>query len=408
MVERARSTPAESTDRPLRVLRLIARLNIGGPARHTVILNDRLRDFGFETLLVHGSPGATESNLEDLARDRGIDTIYVTELGRRIHPLDDLKAFVRVLRIMRRWRPDIVHTHTAKAGSIGRVAAFLSNLTRRRSKRCVIVHTFHGHVFAGYFGTAGSLAVRVIERTLALMTDRIIAISDRQRNDLVDGFRITSPSRVSVVPLGLDLDDLLQRSLEFRGVRSTLAFGERDVVIGFVGRLVPIKDVETFIRAAALASERLPALRVVIAGDGECRGRLEELARNLGIGERVRFLGWRRDLLPLYASFDLFVLSSLNEGTPVALIEAMAAGVPVIATSVGGVPDVLHDGENGTLVPARDPISLANAICTVAADPQRSRSLAENARATVSRRYNSGRLVEDIARLYTDVVGRNQ
>jgi len=393
---------------PVRVLRVIARLNVGGPARHTVILNQGLHALGFETLLVHGTPGIAESSLEDLAHDRGVRTIHIPELGRRIHPLDDLKAFVRLFRLVRTWQPDIVHTHTAKAGAIGRLAAFLYNLGRHRSKRCAIVHTFHGHVFSGYFGAMGSLAVRLIEKALSTITDRIIAISDRQRDDLVLRFNIAPANRVRVVPLGLELGDLLQRTPDVRGMRSALGFADENFVVGFVGRLVPIKDVETLIRAAALAGEGVPSLRVVIAGDGECRGALEKVVRDLQLADRVRFVGWQRDLLALYSTFDLFVLSSLNEGTPVALIEAMAAGVPAIATSVGGVPDVLLDGGSGVLVPPHDSSALSRAMCAAIAQPQRLREMAARARAMVGGRYTAARLVEDTACVYAEVLGQKR
>ena len=402
------STTTPLTARPLRVLRLIARLNIGGPARHTVILDHGLREIGFETLLVHGSASAMEGSLEDFARRRDVPTAHVPELGRRIHPLDDLRAFVRVLRHIRKARPDVVHTHTAKAGAVGRVAALVYNVTRPRNRRCALVHTFHGHVFAGYFGTLGTLAVRLIEKTLARITDRIVTISDLQRDDLVARFGIAPASRVSVVPLGLELEDLLQRAPDFRGVRSTLGLKDDDFVLGFVGRLVPVKDVATLIRAGALAMKRIPGLRMVIAGDGECRSSLEQEARDLLPADTVQFLGWRRDLVDLYAAFDLFVLSSLNEGTPVALIEAMAAGVPAIATAVGGVPDVLHDGQSGILVPAQDPAALADAVCRAAAQPRRSLEMAERARSSVAARYGAGRLVADMARLYGEVVVEKQ
>jgi glycosyltransferase involved in cell wall biosynthesis len=388
----------------LRVLRVIARLNVGGPARHTVILDHGLRTLGAETLLVHGSTGPMEASLEDFARQRGVAVTHVAELGRRIHPFDDLRAFARVMRLVWKWQPDVVHTHTAKAGVVGRLAALVYNATRARARRCAVVHTFHGHVFSNYFGTAGSFAVRVIERTFARVTDRIVAISDTQRDDLVSRFAIARPGQVSVVPLGLELDGLLQRAPAFRGRRAEWGFSDGDVVVGYVGRLVPVKDVGTLIRAVALAGQRLPRLKMVIAGDGECRQSLEQLVRELDIPDRVRFVGWQRDLLQLYAAFDIFALSSLNEGTPVALIEAMAAGVPVVATAVGGVADVVRHDETGILVPPRNPSALADAINRTATQPLRSAQLAERARTIVASRYGADRLVTDILGLYKTVV----
>ena len=211
--------------RPLRILRIIARLNIGGPARHVTILDRGLRARGHETLLAYGPVGPGEGSLEDLARD--LPTHPVPELGRQIRVAGDLIAFVRILRLLFQFRPDVVHTHTAKAGTLGRLAAAVYNLTRVRRRRTLVVHTFHGHVLDGYFGPVGDRLVRTAERTLARLTDRIIAISDRQRRDLIERFRICAPARVAVVPLGLELDDLLSLSPTHPSLRPALGDSRR-------------------------------------------------------------------------------------------------------------------------------------------------------------------------------------
>jgi glycosyltransferase involved in cell wall biosynthesis len=384
----------------LRVLRLIARLNVGGPALHTVILNDGLRRRGLETLLVYGSVGPQEASFEELARARSLPTVHVPQLGRRISALDDARALVRILGILWRWTPDVVHTHTAKAGTLGRIAALVYNTTARRSRRCAVIHTFHGHVLEGYFGPLGSAVVRAVERTLARITNRIVTISVRQQDDITRRFAIAPPGKVAIVPLGLELGPLL--ALDARSGRTrTGPTGKSDeVIVGYVGRLVPIKDLDTLVRGVALARERLPQIRLVIAGDGDERRALEARVTELGLEGRVDFLGWRSDLAALYQTMDVFVLTSINEGTPVSLIEAMAAGVPVVASSVGGVPDVVEDGVTGVLVPPRQPEAVAAAIVSAVTQPERAWVMAARARRSVRDRFDSARLVQETEAMY--------
>jgi glycosyltransferase involved in cell wall biosynthesis len=384
----------------LRVLRLIARLNVGGPALHTVILNDGLRRRGLETLLVYGSVGPQEASLEDLARARSLPTVHVPQLGRRISALDDARAFVRILGILWRWTPDVVHTHTAKAGTLGRIAALVYNTTARRSRRCAVIHTFHGHVLEGYFGPLGSAVVRAVERTLARITNRIVTISVRQRDDITRRFAIAPPGKVAIVPLGLELGPLLALDARSGRTRTGPPAGSDEVIVGYVGRLVPIKDLDTLVRGVALARARLPQIRLVIAGDGDERRALEARVTELGLEGRVDFLGWRSDLAALYQSMDVFVLTSINEGTPVSLIEAMAAGVPVVASSVGGVPDVVEDGVTGVLVPPRQPEAVAAAIVSAVRQPERASVMAARARRSVRDRFDSARLVQETEAMY--------
>ena len=258
----------------------------------------------------------------------------------------------RVVGLVWRWAPDVVHTHTAKAGTLGRIAALVYNVAARRSRRCAVIHTFHGHVLEGYFGPLGSAAVRAIERVLARVTDRIVTISVRQRDDITRRFSIAPPGKVVIVPLGLELGPLLALEERTAGLRSGASAAADEIVVGYVGRLVPIKDLETLVRGVALARPRLPRIRLLIAGDGDERPALEARVKELGLDDCVEFLGWRGDLAALYRRMHVFVLTSINEGTPVSLIEAMAAGVPVVATSVGGVPDVVERWRDWSAPPA--------------------------------------------------------
>jgi glycosyltransferase involved in cell wall biosynthesis len=320
-------------------------------------------------------------------------------LGRRISVIGDLRAFLALLRLMFRLRPDIVHTHTAKAGTLGRLAGALYNVTRARRRRAVVVHTFHGNVLDGYFSAPLSAAIRATERTLALLTDVIIAIAPQQRDDLVHRYRISGPSKIRLVRLGLDLSALLSVDERTPTLRGELSIAEDALVVGYVGRLVPIKNVELLLRAFATAFHSNPGAYLVIAGDGPLGDPLARLSRELGVADRVRFLGWRRDLRALYASFDVLALTSRNEGTPVAVIEAMAAARPVVATKVGGVPDVVDAG-SGLLVPSDDGESLAGALRELAASGAVRRRMGTAGRQLVATRYSSTRLIEEIDALY--------
>jgi glycosyltransferase involved in cell wall biosynthesis len=396
------------TASPLRVVRIIARLNVGGPARHTVILDDGLRGCGYETMIVHGSVEEHEASLEHLVHERGLPSLHVPSLGRRISPFDDLRAFAAIFRTLRRWRPDVIHTHTAKAGTLGRLAAALHSALLPRRQRPVVVHTFHGHVFSNYFGAAGNLLVRSTERALARLTDLVIAISPTQRMDLTERFAIAPPDRVRVVPLGLELGPLLTLRRGCRRVTDEMGVAPDAVTVGFVGRLVPVKDVATLIRAVGIAARSIPQLHLLIAGDGALRAALSACARDAGIADRTHFLGWCTDLGALDSAMDVFALTSLNEGTPVSLIEAMAAGVPAIATNVGGVPDVIEHGMNGLLVPPREPAAMARAIVETVSDRARADERAQTARGLVAARHDPARLVRDIDALYREPLRRKR
>lgn len=396
-------TPPPTTD-ALKVVRIIARLNIGGPARHATILDAGLSRLGFHTLLVYGTPAAAEGSLENLVKERSLRSIWIPELGREISPWSDLVALVRLTRLLFREHPDVVHTHTAKAGALGRLAAAAFNATRFRRHRCLVVHTFHGHVLNGYFGGVGNAALRFAERALARVTDWIITISTRQQEDITRRFRVAPANKTVIIPLGLDLTPLLQLAKPDQDRGERFGFPREAFVFGYVGRFAAIKDLDTLPGAFARVAQSSPNARLMLVGDGELRHHLETVVSSLGIGDRVRFVGWQLDLVRVYSAFDALVLSSRNEGTPVAVIEAMAAGLPVVATAVGGVADVLDDGRCGLLVPPGDADALARAMTRLATDPVLRRELGCSGRRSVAARFRSERLVAEIARLYQDGV----
>ncbi|MGE5243996.1 MAG: glycosyltransferase family 4 protein [Betaproteobacteria bacterium] len=393
----------------MKILRVIARLNVGGPARHVVLLDRGLRARGHQTLLVHGTVGDDEASLEHLATDAGVPALKIEDLGRRVSPLGDARAFLQLLRTTFREAPDVMHTHTAKAGALGRIAAAAFNATRRRRRRCLVVHTFHGHVLDGYFGPVANRLVRGVERMLARATDRIVAISPSQRDEIVGRFGIGRPDAAVVVPLGLDLLPLLAGTgAGARSLRGELGIDEKGIVFGYVGRLVPIKDLPTLVLAFARLLDTVPNASLVIAGDGPVRPELERLVAARRLTSRVRLLGWREDLVDLYETIDVCVLASRNEGTPVAVIEAMAAGRPVVATRVGGVPDVVDEGETGLLVAAGDVDGLATAMVRLAVDREARCRMGRVGRTRAAARFGSERLVDDIDRLYATALAEKR
>lgn len=381
------------TDTPVRCVRVIARLNVGGPAQHAILLTEHLAAT-YPTLLVTGTVAAGEADMLPLARERGLRMFVIPELGREIRLLSDIRVFWKLFLLFRRVRPTIVHTHTAKAGTVGRLAAIAARVPVR-------VHTFHGHVFRGYFGRFKTGVFLRIERMLARFTDTIIAISDTQAEELSQRYAICERERIQVIPLGLQLErfghsDDVQLRAEFR--RSLGVTDES--VICIVGRLVPIKNHDLFLEAAARVLRCGRRCVFVIAGGGTEEVRLRQRAAALGIAANVRFLGWRTDLERIYAGSDVVALTSDNEGTPVAVIEAMAAGRSIVATDVGGVSDVLENGRFGRIVAPSDPDQFAAAIIALLDDSKLRGGLAEAARASALARYGLPRLVSDITRLY--------
>jgi glycosyltransferase involved in cell wall biosynthesis len=339
--------------------------------------------------------------MADLAAAEGARMEHVPQLVQPPRPHLDAAALARVAAIARRFRPQIVHTHTAKAGFVGRLAGL--GAVRPRP---VVVHTYHGHVLEGYFGPARERAYRSLEAFLARRTDCLVGVSQATVDDLIR-LGVAPAARFRVVPLGLDLEPFAHPDRDSGStVRNEIGAAEDDVVLTFVGRVVPIKRVDLLLRAVALARGSA-RVRLVVVGDGEPRGRLEALSGELGIGDAVSFLGYRRDLPAIAAATDVAVLSSANEGTPVSLIEAAAAGRPAIATRVGGVSEVVTSG-TGILVAPGDPEALATAIARLAADPGLRARLGATAHERVLRLYSAQRLVAAIRELYDDLLARRR
>lgn len=389
----------------IQIIRIITRLNIGGPSIQAVTLSTRLDAVGFRTLLVHGRLGQGEGDMSYLLRPVAPDVVYLPSLVRQVAPWRDLGALWHVYRLLRRVRPRIVHTHTAKAGTVGRLASLLYNLTRGRSARARLVHTYHGHVLEGYFSRRSAAIFEGVERFLARWTDALVAISPQIRLELLEEHRIGRPDQFHLVPLGFDLAPFATVDAQARQqARVALNLPAAATVVTSVGRLTSIKQPQLFLETARIVKDRYPDAVFLVAGDGELRPGLEALADKLGLTDSVRFLGWQRNLPIIYAATDVFLLTSRNEGTPVALIEAMAAGVPGVSTDVGGVRDVISGPELGVLVPSGGAAALAEAVCALLDRPELRRQMGERGRQSVLERYSLDRLADDIAALYRELL----
>lgn len=381
---------------PIRVLRVIARLNVGGPAIQVSNLAARLRPLGYETTLLRGRAGEREGSMEHIAQALGVVPREVPGLRRGIG-MHDLRALRNLIGWIRHFRPHIMHTHTAKAGALGRLAVMAVPWWRPR----VVVHTFHGHVLKGEFSPRVSRGVALVERVLALAADRVIAVSEEIADDLVE-FGVAPREKVEVVHLGFDLSRFADREDEREDVRNTtrarLGIPQNARVVAIIARVVKVKRVDRFLAMARQLSD-LEDVYFLVAGDGDLLDALAESEDARALDGRLIWAGFERDVAAVCFASDVVALTSDNEGTPVCLIEAQAAAVPVVTTEVGGVRTVVRDGESGD-VRSKDPGALAGAVRRLLDDTElRARYGACGRRHALSR-FGVERLVADIDNLY--------
>jgi glycosyltransferase involved in cell wall biosynthesis len=384
------------------IARVIARLNVGGPSIQAVLMTAAFSRKGYQALLLTGTVPAEEASMEYLADAYGVRPTRIPTLSRGISGVKDLAALWRLVATFRREKPLVVHTHTAKAGTLGRLAALATRVP-------VVVHTFHGHVFDGYFSPFATRVFLGIERFLARYTDRIIAVSESQKRELVDVYRVAQDEKVSVIPLGFDMDPYLRVAGRDNTLRGLLDCSAGTTLVGWVGRLTPIKAPELFLACADRLRSRAPDLRFAVIGDGELRDQCEQFVATAQLDPIVTFTGSQQQLERIYADLDLLVLTSINEGTPVALLEAMASSRAFVATDVGGVRDLMvgtpqeKSGfevfENGILVP-RDPEILASAVTYLTEKAELRRRMGEAGRRFVAGRFSEQRLAGDLEALY--------
>lgn len=386
-----------ANDEPIRILRVIARLNMGGPAIHVSNLAAGLETRGYSTTLVAGSLARGEDSMAFLADRLGIRVVGVSELQREVSPLHDARAVKRLTSIIREVRPHILHTHTAKAGAIARAAARVSGSARPP----IVVHTFHGHVLKGYFDPVRTAVFKEVERSLARSSDVLVAVSPEVRDELVEA-GIAPREKFEVIRLGIPLEERLGDTTADLDYRHDYGIRKDAFVVGWVGRMTAVKDTDAVLEIVRATRERGVDAVLVMVGDGPDRERLEQRAHDLGIARSTFFVGYQSEVAGYYRLFDAFLLPSVNEGTPVSAIEALASGTPVVATKVGGVPDVVRDGLDGFLVAPGDTEEAAGKLALLASDANLRARLGAAGRERVLERYSVARLVDDVDRLYRE------
>lgn len=335
-----------------KVLRIINRLNLGGPTYNAAYLSKYLPE-EFETLLVAGMKDESEASSEYIVESLDLKPRYIKDMYREINPIKDYPAYKELVQIIKEFKPDIVHTHAAKAGAIGRLAAYNCGVP-------IVIHTFHGHVFHSYFGKLKTRVFLEIERFLARRSTKIVAISAIQKEELCKEFKVAPCEKFAQVSLGFDLDRFqVDNDVKRSMFRKKYDLNEEDIAVGIIGRLVPVKNHKLLFDALAkIKSQTTKSIKLMVIGDGELRDQLETLAENLGLtfsnesaqGVDIVFTSWIKAIETALPGLELVALSSFNEGTPVSLIEAQAANIPVISTKVGGIQDIVLENETAILV----------------------------------------------------------
>lgn len=388
----------------IKILRIVNRFNLGGPTYNAAYLSRYLGP-GFETMLVGGIHDTDETSSEFILRELGLTYQLIPEMRRAINPYYDTRAYARLSRIIRSFKPDIVHTHASKAGALGRMAAIRNGVP-------VIVHTFHGNVLESYFSGIKSRVFINIERYLADHSNRIIAISQNQKDDLVRILQLKDPGKVEIIPLGFDLSRFTEnQEVKRKSFRDRFRLQEDEIAIGIIGRLVPIKNHSLFLSAVRFLKEHSnKKFRAFVIGDGYKRRELEKLAEEMGIffpGSNVKeteslliFTSWIKEMDEVMAGLDIVTLTSLNEGTPVSLIEAQAANKPVVTTRVGGIENAVWPGKTALLSGVGDKEGFCRNVLTMVEDDGLRKELGIPGWDFVRTRYHYTRLVKDMTKLY--------
>ncbi|MFN8292778.1 MAG: glycosyltransferase [Chitinophagales bacterium] len=389
-----------------RVLRIINRLNLGGPTYNAAYLTKYMADF--DTLLVSGMKDESEESSEFIVKKLGLEPMYVPEMYRELNPFRDYKSYFKIRKIISDFKPDIVHTHAAKAGAVGRLAAIHEDVP-------VVIHTFHGHVFHSYFNKVKTQLFLNIERYLAKRTTKIVTLSPKQLHELTHEFNIAPTEKFQIVNLGFDLQRFVENQDEKRtAFRAKYQIANDEIAIGIVGRLVPIKNHALFLNALKIVSQSTAKkIRAFIIGDGELRQAIEAEATRLGIPfssteenkhTLLTFTSWIKDVSECNAGLDIIALTSNNEGTPVSLIEAQAAGKFIVSTKVGGIEDIVEDNVNAFLVERENEKLFAAALLKAVEDDILRKRVGQNGRAATLQKFGYERLCADMSKLYTQLL----
>lgn len=386
-----------------KILHIITRMDMGGSAQNTLLTCIGLSD-RYELILVYGlsrESRMTEMEIESverklaMARKKGVKCIPLPTLVRKINPLQDFRTFVSLWILIQQEKPDIVHTHSSKAGFLGRWAAWLAGVP-------FIVHTPHGHVFFGHFDPLMSRIFLLIEKITALITDCMVALTEGEKKDYVVR-SISEEKKIVRIHSGVNIDRYMNSRVNIEEKKSALGLNPKDLVVGTVGWLLPIKGPEVLLKSMDKVWQDRSDVQLVFVGKGELEEELKAETFQRGVSEKVKFLGWRDDVPEIMPVFDLFALPSLNEGMGRVLVEAMAAGKPVVASNVGGIPDLVHHGQNGFLVEPGDVNGLAAAIGKLLVDDNLRREMGKRGQA-MAHNFSEGKMVEKIDALYASLL----
>lgn len=388
----------------IKVLRIINRFNIGGPTYNATFLTRFIGD-DFETLLIGGLPEEGEADSLHIPHEYGVEPRILEEMKRTPNLKSDREAYRKIKEIITEFKPDIVHTHASKAGALGRRAAFACKVP-------VVVHTFHGHVFHSYFSPLKTNLYKIIERRLAKKSTGIIAISDLQKKELSEKHKICKASKIKVIPLGFDLEkfriDLTEKRIK---TRENYQLNEKTVAVAIVGRLAPIKNHAFFLHVVeSLLAKGVQQAKFFIVGDGELRTEIETKSKEINqlYGEKIVLTSWITDIASFNAGMDVICLTSDNEGTPVSLIEAQACNVPIVSTEVGGVLDIVAQGETGFVVPKGNVQAFEEKLGLLIENEEIRKKMSQNGWNFVKDKFHYTRLANDMANYYRELLKKNE
>jgi glycosyltransferase involved in cell wall biosynthesis len=395
-------------NKQIKITHIITRLDMGGSAQNTLLTALNHDPQRYNVCLIKGSTHESAMTKEEIqlvnrqletAQKQGIEVIDIPALVRRISPFNDIKAFISIFQFLRKSKPDIVHTHTSKAGMLGRLAAWMARVP-------IIIHTPHGHVFYGHFGKSLSRIFLQMEKLLGRITHHHIALTQEECNDYLR-LKVSQASKTTVIHSGVDLQRFSKGAKQRTRKREELGISPDSLVIGYVGWLIPIKGATHLVSAMARVAEKYPKSLLILVGKGDDKGeeeiKLKKQVERAGLADKIRFLGWRSDVDEIMGCFDIFVLPSLNEGMGRVLVEAMAAGLPIVASRVGGIPDLVKDGQNGLLAPPADAIALGNGIAALLEDKKIRKRMGQVGK-KMCRQYSTEAMVTPIDNLYRELL----
>jgi glycosyltransferase involved in cell wall biosynthesis len=389
-----------------KIIHIITRLDMGGSAQNTLLTCIGLAREGYRVILIHGlsiesritrEESLSVEDMVQMARNQGVEIVPLPHLVRRLDPLKDFLAWANLLRLLAAENPDIVHTHTSKAGILGRIAAWTARIP-------CIIHTPHGHVFYGHFGHLTSRSFLAVERLVAFITHKVVALTEAERDDYI-ACGLCRPEKIAVIHSGVDVGHYMKAEVDIRNKKSSLGLNPGFLVVGTVGWLLPIKGPMILLEAMQDVWKGHPEVDLIFVGKGELEGQLRAEAHRIGGGDRVKFLGWRSDIPEIMRLLDIFVLPSLNEGMGRVVVEAMAAGRPVVASGVGGILDLVKHRQNGLLVEPGNVYDLSFAIKELLADKELRYEMGLKGR-TMARNFGVEKMLEKINELYYSLLNR--